>query len=330
MLDTASANLRAANALSRCRHGDVEGGLDAYAQVLQEGGARVLPVALHARMLASAGFPEIAERLTLVGLRKGADMSIYGAFGGALGKTDLLKVIEDYRQLFAQGRIDSLMVERYLALLVRVGAYAEVGRILDPALIRRHDLTDDRDGGTVVDPVEITRVLMEHRESGAYRGTFQAIRNSTRIDHVDRLPHPAIASLVRAVGERVERYRADLPPDAHVIMTNVPRRFRLESWCVISETDGYTVPHKHSHGWITCVFYPTAPAEALVSDDDQGALCIGRYDFIPDEAPGWRTIAVAPVPGQLVMMPSYAVHWTKPMKQPGLRIAVAIDICPEP
>ncbi|WP_372014382.1 putative 2OG-Fe(II) oxygenase [Tistrella mobilis] len=330
MLDGGAANHLAAEALLRCRRGDVEGGLIAYGRILRDGGANAVPVAVHARMLATAGLPEVAERLVILGFRHGADMSIHGAFGDAADRYELDKALDEYRGLFAGGRVGSLMVERYLALLVRAGDYDEVGRILDPAFIRCHDLTDGSDGGTTVDPGGVARALLDRLDTGTYHERDQAILSSTRIDHVHRIAEPAITDLMTAVRERVDRYRAELGAHVHAAMGAGPARYRLDTWSVISHDGGHALPHKHHRGWITCVFYAAVPEVALAPGEDQGALYIGRYDFIPAEAPGWRMLRFAPVPGRLVMMPSYALHWTRPLEQPGLRIAVAIDVCAEP
>lgn len=327
--DIAEINRQAAHALSMCRRGDVEQGLAAYSDALQGGNAKFLPVSLHARMLAGAGQKEAGERLILLGLRNGADISTYGALGGALNTPSAHKILEDYRELIRRGQFDTIMVDRYLSVLAQVGEFSEIGRILDPALIRSYDLVQDADRGALVDPAAIADVLMANADAGAYRSSFQSIRNSVRINHVDRLSEPVMADLFKAVRDRIAHYCSCLGPDTHAVMTNIPAVYSLETWCVISYGEGYTVPHKHSRGWLTGVFYPAAPPEALVPGDSQGALCVGRQDFLPQKAPGWQTMTIAPIPGSLVLMPSYAVHWTEPLRQPGLRISIAIDVCAE-
>ena len=319
-------------ALSLCRGGDPESGLEVYRKALRNGGVRVLPVALHARMLADAGLGDTARNLLLLGLENGADVSLRGASLGLLRRQDLRRIREEYLDLFRRGSSDTVMVERYLGICRDLGDDEEIARILNPRLIRLFDLTaaeDARTGNTRVDPDAVAAAVMRAAADRPTEESLQALRNNRRLNSIDRLPDPAIAQLMKAVRERVGEYRDGLAADTHPAAGPISGDFHLETWCVISQGDGYTVPHVHPRGWLTGVFYAAAPVEALAPDDDQGALCIGRHDFIPDTAPGWRTLTVAPVPGRLVLMPSYALHWTKPLKQPGLRISIALDVCPD-
>lgn len=315
----------AMRALNLCRRADPTAGLEIYRQALRNGGVRILPVGLHARMLTDAGLGSVAKDLLLLGLENGADISLHGASIALLGRRDQQKIRDEYLDLFRRGLSDTVMVERYLAVCQELGDESEIAAILDSRLIRLYNITNS--GNPEVNPHAVAAAVLRAAQHRPFEGSLQALRHSQRLDSIDCLPDTAITNLISAIRASVIDYHAGLPADTHPAVRPASREFRLETWCVISQGDGYTVPHVHPRGWLTGVFYAAAPTEAYSSHSEEGALCIGRQDFISDMAPGWQTLKIAPVPGRLVLMPSYAQHWTNPLTKPGLRISIAIDVC---
>jgi len=95
------------------------------------------------------------------------------------------------------------------------------------------------------------------------------------------------------------------------------------SWSVLNKSDGFHVPHYHSKGLVSGVFYVDVPRE-LSNIDNAGHLYLGRVDKTPFyQVEQFAT--VKPENGKLVMFPSHMWHGTFPTKQEGIRLTVAFD-----
>jgi uncharacterized protein (TIGR02466 family) len=104
---------------------------------------------------------------------------------------------------------------------------------------------------------------------------------------------------------------------------------KLESsWSIKVAEGGLHVPHVHSKGWLSCVYYVSVP-EAIEPRDVESAgfLALGRpgvalpIDFSP-------SVFVQPKPGRLVVFPSYLWHETIAFVGDGERMVIAFDLLP--
>jgi hypothetical protein len=87
---------------------------------------------------------------------------------------------------------------------------------------------------------------------------------------------------------------------------------------------GFHVDHVHPEGWLSSAFYVRMP-EGLTN----------RAGWLKFGEPGTPTRPhlaaehfVAPVPGKLVLFPSYMWHGTAPFASEETRLACAFDIIP--
>lgn len=118
-------------------------------------------------------------------------------------------------------------------------------------------------------------------------------------------------------------YRKEVSVLGHPMADSQASIKRMVTWAVLLEETGHQVPHLHPYGWSSAVYYVHCPG----SSQDAGALCFGVH-------PGYRgggSIREAlhtyvPKEGQLVIFPSFFVHWTKPVREPVRRICVACDL----
>lgn len=168
-----------------------------------------------------------------------------------------------------------------------------------------------------------------HVAGGAYLD--QSVRGGTQTDgplfsRVD----PLIQTLRAAIVAAVETYVAGLPPpDAgHPLLA--PRRDRrvrfAGSWSVRLRGGGYHANHVHPQGWISSALYVALPPARPGDAPDAGWLALGE----PDTALGLTLPAaqmVEPVPGRLVLFPSWLWHGTRPFGD-GERLTVAFDVAP--
>jgi tetratricopeptide (TPR) repeat protein len=116
--------------------------------------------------------------------------------------------------------------------------------------------------------------------------------------------------------------------------------FEIESaWSIILRGQGHHVPHIHTKGWYSCVYYLEVPDEissvnerpAVISNaseaEKSGCLAFGRpgvnLPIVPDPVH-----FVVPQVGKLVIFPSYIWHETIPFSASDDRVVIAFDIIP--
>lgn len=137
----------------------------------------------------------------------------------------------------------------------------------------------------------------------------------------------AVEALVGQIKEAVDAYEARLQASGDPFAQTRPERVHLNTWAVIYDGAGKQKPHMHPKGWITGVYYVSAP-RAPGENAYRGPLVLGADNPIKDfGAPPWSTQEIEPVPGRLVMFPSHLPHATiPPGGDDGERICVTFDV----
>ena len=139
---------------------------------------------------------------------------------------------------------------------------------------------------------------------------------------------PAVHSLIEQIKAAVNTYVSRLAGDSSHFAASQPSTVTIHAWAVVSGTNGHQQAHWHPSGWLSGVFYVKAP-RAEEQDRYCGTLLLGALDpEVHGIEPPWGTIEVEPVPGRLVLFPSYIPHATLPTKAEGERIVVAFDVMP--
>lgn len=161
----------------------------------------------------------------------------------------------------------------------------------------------------------------------ATRGGFQ-----TAID----LAHTAdgtLAALLDQIRAGVDAYAAGLPQglsegSGDPFVQARPGEVALEAWAVVCPAAGHQTTHIHPTGWLSGVYYVAVP-DAAGDDQRGGCLLLGSLGEDAGEGePPWGTRVHRPVPGQMILFPSYIPHATAPLRATGLRICVAFDVVP--
>lgn len=165
------------------------------------------------------------------------------------------------------------------------------------------------------------------------RGEYldQSVRGGTQTDGplFSRID-PIIRRVRSAIVAAVEEYRRNLPPvdPTHPLLgqpRDRPVRF-AGSWSVRLGSGGRHSNHVHPQGWISSALYIALPGRAPDEPADAGWFTIGD----PDERLGLSigpSRTVEPVPGRLVLFPSYLWHGTVPFSE-GERLTIAFDVRP--
>jgi tetratricopeptide (TPR) repeat protein len=165
------------------------------------------------------------------------------------------------------------------------------------------------------------------------RGEYldQSVRGGTQTDgplfsRVD----PLIRHVRAAVVSAVENYVIKLPPNdpRHPLLgqrRGRPVRFS-GSWSVRLRSGGKHSNHVHPQGWISSALYISLPPQREGEREGAGWFTIGD----PDERLGLTigpSRTIQPVPGRLVLFPSYLWHGTVPFAE-GERLTIAFDVRP--
>ena len=130
-------------------------------------------------------------------------------------------------------------------------------------------------------------------------------------------PHPAIRALFPTLEAPIRR---------HIARLGVRNYRMLGAWSVRLRAQGFHVDHVHPEGWLSSAFYVRVP-DGLV--DRSGWLKFGE----PGTPTRPRLAAeyfVEPLPGRLVLFPSYMWHGTVPFGGDQTRLTCAFDILAAP
>jgi len=159
----------------------------------------------------------------------------------------------------------------------------------------------------------------------------QSLRGGTQTpDHIFGVGHALIDRLERRIAEAVDDYIAGLEgPDAHPLVSRRARAFLYRgSWSSQLKANGFHVNHIHPQGWISSCYYVAVPDAAQDTQSRQGWIKFGEPGFDVGLRNPIRRM-VQPVPGRLVLFPSYMWHGTVPFQDDARRTTIAFDVIPQ-
>ena len=139
--------------------------------------------------------------------------------------------------------------------------------------------------------------------------------------------HDLVERLKQRIAEAMQRYIAAIAPDAaHPFRGRGGAGFRFTgSWSSRLRDCGYHVNHVHPEGWISSCYYVGVPDAVKDETQKQGWIKFGEPSY--DIGLGVRR-AIQPVPGRLVLFPSYMWHGTVPFHSDTVRTTIAFDAIP--
>jgi tetratricopeptide (TPR) repeat protein len=160
----------------------------------------------------------------------------------------------------------------------------------------------------------------------------QTLRHGTQTrGNLFDLDLPLVAVLRGQIAAAITAWLAARPVDPlHPLLGRNTGRWRFsDSWSSRLRSSGFHTNHVHGHGWLSSCYYVTSPTSTLQSDEHAGWLKLGEPDLpepVRSQLPPQRYIA--PVPGRLVLFPSYLWHGTVPFEDDAYRLTVAFDVVP--
>jgi tetratricopeptide (TPR) repeat protein len=178
-----------------------------------------------------------------------------------------------------------------------------------------------------------------NQELGAYLASLhpktdayleQSLRGGTQTEGMlFHAGHALVEKLRMRIEEAVHAHIAGLPADeSHPFLARRRQSFGYAgSWSSLLRDCGFHVNHLHPEGWISSCYYVTVPDETKDSDTRNGWIKFGEPALdVALKNPVRR--AIQPVPGRLVLFPSYMWHGTVPLRAPSPRTTIAFDATP--
>lgn len=167
-----------------------------------------------------------------------------------------------------------------------------------------------------------------HPKTDAY--LEQSLRGGTQTEgSLFGAGHALVEKLRARIEEALTSYVADLPADdSHPFLARRAKNFRYAgAWSSLLRDQGFHVNHLHPVGWISSCYYVTVPEATKDPETRNGWIKFGEPSL---EVPLKNAIrrAVQPVPGRLVLFPSYMWHGTVPLRAPSPRTTIAFDAVP--
>jgi tetratricopeptide (TPR) repeat protein len=156
----------------------------------------------------------------------------------------------------------------------------------------------------------------------------QSLRNGSQTrGHIFEQGHDLAERLKARIFEAMARYIAETRPDPrHPFRGRCGAGFRFTgSWSSRLRDCGFHVNHIHPGGWISSCYYVGVPDAVKDETAKQGWIKFGEPSF--DVGLGIRR-AIQPVPGRLVLFPSYMWHGTIPFHSDAARTTIAFDAVP--
>lgn len=257
----------------------------------------------------------------------GDAMLVLGRAKDALAQLDRALKLKPYDvkalalKLLALADLDRRDEERWLGdpdRLVHRMRITELGYPAEdiPALNRRLSEWASADPSMREDPPEYATAKGWHSTTNLAESDFPAVAE--------------LKTLIMAAYRRRLEGLAEEDP-AHPFVKAVPRDVQIDMWAVKMSDSGKMLPHIHSSGWLSGVYYVDVPS--IVNDPaggEAGWIKFGpaRLDVKLRREPIQRTLR--PEPGLMVTFPSYLWHDTVPLPPDNReqRLCLAYDLHP--
>ena len=207
---------------------------------------------------------------------------------------------------------------------------------------REHELNDYESMVRVFDlppPEGYADMDAFNRDLNAYLDTMhtdarepleQTLRKGTQThDNLIGRGHDLVERLRVRIDEAIAAYIASMKPDdAHPLFRRrAPKIHYQGSWSARLSDCGFHTNHVHPFGWISSCYYVALPDAVEDETGKQGWIKFGEPSFALGFSEPIRRI-IKPVPGRLVLFPSYMWHGTIPFRSQQTRTTIAFDAIP--
>jgi hypothetical protein len=175
---------------------------------------------------------------------------------------------------------------------------------------------------------ELSSVLSAlHQEARTPLG--QSLRHGTQTTQDLKISQsPVIRAFFAAIDPMIRGHIAGLGAGDDPIRSRRREHHAISGcWSIQLSAGGHHVDHIHPRGWLSSAFYVDVPADLQNSKTRDGWLQFGKPSF-PTSPEIGADHFVQPLPGRLVLFPSYMWHGTVPFWSPSPRTTIAFDVVP--
>jgi tetratricopeptide (TPR) repeat protein len=164
-----------------------------------------------------------------------------------------------------------------------------------------------------------------HHFRGHLAGQSARYGSQTQQD-LTRSSDPVIRAFLQAIDYPIRRRIAALGQGGDVLRRRITKAYDFNGvWSIQLQPRGFHVNHIHSKGWLSSACHIELPG--AVEHEPEGWLKFGEPG-IPTSPTLPPERYVKPVPGQLVLFPSYMWHGTVPFSGEEGRLSIAFDVIP--
>lgn len=151
----------------------------------------------------------------------------------------------------------------------------------------------------------------------------QSVRRGSQAANVMQLPHPATRALRAALDEPLRAYIGAVGHGPDPMRARNTGAYKFQgAWSIRMYAGGSHINHVHPQGWLSSACYVEVPD---TSAGKEGWLKLGE----PSVRCGLEAERyVEPIPGRLVLFPSYMWHGAVPFTGSGARLTFAFDVIP--
>ena len=199
------------------------------------------------------------------------------------------------------------------------------------SLIRVFDLEPPDGFSSMEDFNAELGAYLERMHPGTDAYLEQSLRGGTQTEgNLFGAGHGLVEKLRARIEKALSSYATDLPGDERhpFLSRRGPHLEYAGSWSSLLRDQGFHVNHLHPKGWISSCYYVTVPDETKDPQTRHGWIKFGEPELkVPLKDPIRR--AVQPIPGRLVLFPSYMWHGTIPFHSASARTTIAFDAVPQ-
>jgi uncharacterized protein (TIGR02466 family) len=158
----------------------------------------------------------------------------------------------------------------------------------------------------------------------------QSLRHGSQTLHLlSGSDDPVIQAFFRAIDAPIRAHMARIGQGDDPLRRRNTLDYRIAgAWSVRLRPGGFHRDHFHPEGWLSSAFYVETPDAALESAGHEGWIRFGKPPFATDP-PLEADHYVRPMPGRLVLFPSYMWHGTVPFTTDEARMTIAFDAVPK-
>ena len=103
----------------------------------------------------------------------------------------------------------------------------------------------------------------------------------------------------------------------------------IQCWATIIKSGGFLDTHFHPTGWLSGVYYPRLPdAVNRLSENKEGWIEFGKEYYRIGSGDQPPVFVVKPIPGLMILFPSYMGHRTLAFESTEERMSMAFDVLP--